>query len=245
MRRMVRLRGEMLLGIPLNDEEKKKIISLNVINNLKDYIIFIKFKDEMIQLANEHFKIIATEKKKILLDNKNDLMRVLDANSQRSKLNLSQFRIMDITEYIMNELLNTIEKKKIEQEVYDHHCALYRDEYYDYRDRQFDAAFENMHSNWANNKLVKDLNPEWKKSKWNIWVHYFSDILQTLKIKDQMIYNSILHLKTVSNSCKEIYDVLTGSLIDTYKEPFLSEYNSFIYSSIDEWNQKLEREKDK
>ncbi|KAI4841004.1 hypothetical protein MKS88_000771 [Plasmodium brasilianum] len=233
---------ELLSGVPLSDKEINKLLSINTIHNLKEYITFIKFKYAMTKKASVHFKNITTEKKQILLETKDDLVNVLRENSEKNnKSPLSEFYILDIAEYIINDLYETNEPKRVEQEVYNEICASYRDDYYEYRDRQFDAAFENMHSNWANNKLTQNMDPQWKKEKWTIWVHYFSDILNTLRHKDDLLHTSILHLKTISNSCKEVYSSLKYSLIDTYKTPFLSEYNKFLQSSIDKWTAQTEK----
>ncbi|CAG9484300.1 conserved Plasmodium protein, unknown function [Plasmodium vivax] len=228
-------KGERPSGLPLSEENIKKILSINHIDNFDEYLKLIKFKYEMVEIANEHFKKIASHERRILQNSKDILVKVLKKNAKKNKLKISQEYLQDTAQYILNELRRINEVKRIEQEVYDENCDSYREDYYEYRDRQFDAAFENAHSNWANNELTKDFDPQWKKVKWDLWVDYFNDILQTLKIKDYMLHVSILHLRTISSSCKEIYDALKATLIQTYKNPFTQEYYKFLDSSVEDW----------
>ncbi|GAW79190.1 hypothetical protein PGO_021620 [Plasmodium gonderi] len=235
-------------GLPISEEKVNKILSINHIENFNDYLKFIKFKYEMIGIANNRLRNISNEEAQILLNSKDALVEVLKGNADRNELKLPYEDLQDVAQYILNELIKKNEMKKIEQIVFDEKCDSYRDEYYEYRDRQFKEAFENAHSNWANNELTKNFDPQWKKMKWNLWVDYFNDILYTLKLKDYMLHNSILHLKTISSVCKQLYDTLKASLIKTYTKPFVFEYNKFLHSSIEEWkhnNQKNSSEKAK
>ncbi|CAA9986422.1 conserved Plasmodium protein, unknown function [Plasmodium knowlesi strain H] len=237
-------KGERLSGLPLSQENINKILSINHIDkfeNFDTYLKFIKFKYEMVHLANEHFKKINSPEIQLLLNSKDILVKVLNENAERNKIKISKEYIEDTAEYILDELHKKNEVKKIEQVVHDEYCDSYRTEYYEYRDRQFNAAFENAHSNWAHNELTKNFDPQWKKVKWNLWVDYFNDILYTLKIKDYMLHVSILHLRTISSSCKEIYDTLKASLIQTYKDPFKQEYFKFLDSSVEEWEKLKEK----
>ncbi|ANQ06030.1 Uncharacterized protein PCOAH_00002400 [Plasmodium coatneyi] len=225
-------------GLPLSEENIKKLLSINHFDNFENfdnYLKFIKFKYEMVEIAHEHFKKITSQERYVLLNSKDILVKVLNENAENKKFKISKECVEDTAQYILNELRRTNEVKRIEQVVHDEYCDTYRTEYYEYRDRQFNAAFENAHSNWANNELTKNFDPQWKKVKWNIWVDYFNDILHTLKIKDYMLHVSILHLKTISSSCKEVYDALKASLIKTYNNPFKNEYFNFLNSSVEEW----------
>ncbi|GAB64685.1 hypothetical protein PCYB_022550 [Plasmodium cynomolgi strain B] len=154
----------------------------------------------MIGMANEHFKKITSQETQVLLNSKDILVKVLRENAERNKLKITQECLQDTAQYILNELKKINEVKRIEQVVHDEICDSYRKEYYEYRDRQFNAAFENAHSNWANNEFTKNFDP---------------------------------------GSCKEIYDSLKASLIETYKKPFTQEYFKFLDSSVEEWAKQM------
>ncbi|KJP89274.1 hypothetical protein AK88_01154 [Plasmodium fragile] len=230
-------KGNRPSGLLLSDENINKVLSINHIDNFDNYLKIIKFQYDMTEIAKEHFKKITSQERQHLLNSKDILVQVLKENAENYKLDMPQECVQHTAEYILHELNRTYEAQKLEQVVFDTYCDFYRKEYYEYRDRQFNAAFENAHSNWANNQLTKNFDAQWKKVKWNIWVDYFNDILHTLKIKDYMLHASILHLQTNSSLCKDIYDALKISLIKTYTNPFKQEYYKFLNSSVEESEQ--------
>ncbi|EUD65371.1 hypothetical protein C922_04316 [Plasmodium inui San Antonio 1] len=82
-------------GPALSEEDINKILSINHIDNFDEYLKFIKFKYEMVEIANEHFKKIGSQERRVLLKSKDILVNVLNENAKRNELNISQERLQD------------------------------------------------------------------------------------------------------------------------------------------------------